>query len=332
MYNDKVKRKFLESLPDNDGRHKREVFFESIADLETEKHKDIAEFTVEEFWEMISIKGGRTTRTAASRASDIRMYIRWVIKNEPSIKANHDLLNKRDRTKQGLINEESFKGLYLKNPQHLNEVLDKINIAMGEPLDYMGANRTRRVYWWLAYAGMESKDVCDVVAEEVDLSSMVVRHKGRVYPIYELAKSDFEAAVNMRTIHTLRAGKYDITSPRATGSQLLRTVSEIELPTLQAGTARVMTRALKKFPEIPRLKWQSVQMSGLFFEAYRKELETGIEPNFKSYAASIISYRAKIDIDENASYITNRSEYVRIAATASTLLHDYKTWKSVFWE
>lgn len=331
MYNEKVKRKFLESLPNNDGRRKREVFFEGIAKFEIEKQKDVSEFTEEEFWEMISVKGGRTTRTAASRASDMRMYIRWVIKNEPSMNVNLDLLKKRERGQPSLLNTELFKGVYLKNPQHLKEVLDKISITMREPLDFMGANRTRRVYWWLAYAGMESRDVCNVQADDVDLSAMVVRYNGRVYPINELAKSDFEAAVNMQEIHVLRAGKYDIKIPRAAGTQLLRTVSEIELTTLQAGTARVMTRTLKMFPDIPRLKWQSVQLSGLFFEVYCKELETGIEPNFKSYAASSISYKAQTEIDENASYITNRSEYVRVASTATSLLHDYKTWKAVFW-
>lgn len=325
MYNEKIKERFLQEVDvTNRAIDSYRRTFERAAALEKQLGKDLCEFSTEEFIQLAGEVGGASTHSLYSRLSDLKRYIRWVSDNrELRLSPNMPLLLTQEKDIAGIT--DAYRERYVKDPKGLKEFLDRLDETNDTPPDFLGLNKIRRVLFWLAFSGIQKEDVENIKESDVDIKHKMIAYNSDVYPIYYPAIKDFQDLLGMKTMSSKKTSKKIVVQmPRADGDLLLRGEAQPSFQSISTNFRIYIAEATRRDPSTKRLTYEKVRMSGIFYEAYSEELQTGIEPNF--------NVQAERELERGATWPTLDSEQksVRIMRRAHLMRKDYRKWKEAF--
>lgn len=325
MYNEKIKRQFLREI-DVHGRTFAlyEGEFERVSNFEELFGKDLCEFTMEEFMEAVNGIGGVSTHSLQTKASNCKRYVRWVHANgRTGLNPNPALF----QISPSKIVDTTFnisKSL-IKDPQHLKKILDSIDEFNETPPTFMGLNKIRRVFAWLMYSGLAQDDIVKIRDGNVDLKHRMIVYESDVYPIYYLGLQDFRDVLSMTEMEAKKSSKKTIARiPRVEGDLLLRGESYPTFKSLYNNFGILITAASKTNPDIIPLPYGKVHLSGLFYEAFLEESETGVEPRFA------VQSKRELEKTKGWNEASEASKQDRIYKRSLNLRKDYKRWKAAF--
>lgn len=325
MYNDAIKRQYLNEI-DAQSRtlEMYEAELERASRFEKKLGKDLCAFTVDEFEEVVKGRSGTSTHSLQTRASAFKRYAKWAIDSGLNeLNPNPQLYN---LSPAKIVDTTSnISKSLIKDPQHLKKILDAIDEYNETPSSFMGLNKIRRVFVWLIYSGMSMDDIVNVKDGDVDLKHRMISYKSDMYPIYYLALQDFKDLLSMKTMSTKKTSKKIIMQfPRADGDLLLRGEANPVFKSLYNNFGMLVAAAGKVNPIVIPLPYKRVHMSGLFYQAYLEEIETGLEPRFR--------VQAERDLETSKDWETAsiESKRDRIYKKALNYRTDYKKWKNAF--
>ncbi len=325
MYNEEVKKQFLREI-DVRGRTLSiyEGEFERVSRYEELFGKDLCAFTVDEFAEAVNGSGGTSTHSLQTKASNYKRYAKWVYDS------GHLELNPNVSlflvSLAGIANTTSnISKSLIKDPQHLKRILDAIDEFNETPRSFMGLNKIRRVFAWLMYAGLAQDDIVKVRDGDVNLRHRMIFYKSDVYPIYYLALQDFADLLSMKEMEAKKTSrKIVVKFPRAEGDLLLRGEANPTFKSLYNNFAMLITTASETNPDIIPLQYKKVHASGIFYEAFLEETETGVEPDFVVQAAR------ELEATKGWGTVEEYRKRDRIYKRSLNLRTDYKRWKTAF--
>lgn len=325
MYNERIKEKFLQEIDATNATSSTfRRSFERAAEFEEQLSKDLCEFTSEEFIQLVDKVGGSSTHSMYSRLSDLKRYIRWASNSEtPDLSPNASLLLVQEKDVANAIN--TYKRKYVKDPKDLKEFLDGVDKCNDVSQDFMGLNKIRRVLFWLAFSGMQKEDVENVRDSDVDIKHKMISYNSDVYPIYYPAIKDFQDLLGMKVMCTKKTSKKVVVQmSRADGDLLLRGEAQPSFISISTNFRGYIAAATKKDPNTKQLTYDKVRLSGIFFEAYSEELQTGVEPNFNVQA------ERELERSDKWAPLDGEQKYIRIRQRAHLLRKDYRKWKEAF--
>lgn len=326
MYNDAIKRQFLKEI-DVHGRTQSiyEGEFNRVAPFEESLGKDLCEFTADEFAKVLDSVSGTMFHGRRTKFSNMMRYVRWV--RDSGITQLHPNESLFLISGNALARSTSkIAKSFIKDPQHLKNILDAIDSYNEVSSDYMGTNKIRRVFAWLMYSGLAQEDIVKIKEENVDLKHGYIVYQSDLYPIYYLAQQDFRDLMAMTDLSYKKTSKKIIIQcPRAKGDLLLRGEVNPTFKSLYNNFAMNITAAAKTNPVIIPLPFRRVHMSGIFYDAYLEEVETGIKPRFAVQAARELEKTTK---DWDAMDDTTKRD--RVYKQSMNMRADYKRWKEAF--
>jgi hypothetical protein len=325
MYNEEIKRQFLNEI---DARGRTFAMYsgelERAAKYEELFGKDLCAFSVEEFAECVNGNGGTSTHGLQTKASTLKRYATW------ACRSGHTELNPNEElfliSPSGIADTTSnISKSLIKDPQHLKNILDAIDIFNETPQSFMGLNKVRRVFAWLMYSGMQRDDIVKVKDSNVDLKRRFVVFESNIYPIYYLALQDFKDLLSMTVMDTKKTSKKIIMQfPRVEGDLLLRGEANPTFKSLYNNFGMLIKAASKVNPDVIPLSYKKMHCSGIFYEAYLEETETGNEPRFATQA------RRDLEATTDWEKSSDASKKDRIYKKALNYRTDYKRWKTAF--
>lgn len=320
MYNEEVKKRFLERYPEGKAmRRAYEALFEAISQHETEWGADICTKNHEELQPVITQIAGVRMSSAEHRIYMLRDYTRWCIEN--------DIPNACDGILQHLdIGLNKLKQMTVANPKHLQIYLNSVFAPESE----LTADCVFRCYFWLAYMGMDEEDIIAVKASDVDISEMIVRFKGQDYLLYRESLPSFKACVNQREFKYNHPRCKDCWLQRTDGDLLLRGCrsNSVSRMSFRSALSRQVKVAVDEGKTLQKLSYYRAWLSGVFYRVYENE-SCGLPIDFKPVVRQHIEKRHmegksyKLDIGRN-------TEEAKARQLESDYLNDYKRWKKVY--
>ena len=271
MYNAELKKNFIrEQITSISTALVCETIFNAIAPVEEEWGADLCTKSKEELQPVIDRIVGLRVRSKWMRLIILKDYVRWCIgRNVPG--ACDGMLNITD------VGLEKVREQTVSSPKHLQNYLD----AICEPEGKGGTDNIYRCFYWLAYAGVEEKDILDIKCSDVDFRNMVVNYpqKNTVVQMYPESLQAFHNCVELEQF-LFNHPNYTKTvwKDRVAGDTLVRGFRA--LPTVSSIRTELSRRSRGKSDKTPlKLSYFRVWMSGLFYRAYEEEL-CGRTPDF----------------------------------------------------
>lgn len=288
--------------------------FTAIEKYEISQNADICTMTKEELRHIIDDVAGIRARSRWSRISILREYAKWCIKN------------KVPGACDGILHTEALglrkiKQQMVSSPLHLQRYLDSIC----EPESENTVDNIYRCFYWLAYGGVDEKDILDIKCSDIDLINMSVHYKNTEIPIYRESLPAFKNCMYL-TQFAYHHPNYSntICRDRAGGDTLVRGIRNV--PSVTAMRVELSRRAKAKVDEGKtdlRLSYFRVRMSGLFYRMYERE-RAGIPVDFSGTAAQFMEGKTyKLESGRN----TPESKKHQLARD---YLEDYERWKLAF--
>lgn len=310
MYNEKLKKAYLDSVKDRYSslRWQNDIFTKAEP-YEEAFQKDLCMFSVEEFQKfLVGIYPSRYGYRVVID-SIIRRYVKWCVEHNVPGAIDHTDAIQDDGT-------QAMRKEFVSGPVHLQKCLDCIFV----PDEERTLDSIYRCYFWLAYSGIQFKDIFDINAENVHLKDMEIVYNGVPFPIYRESIKTIKTCIDMDS-YTYRHPLYskEIQRKRGDGTNLLRG----RMPKSKSGTIRpaIIEKVTKAYNSgaLPQLiKYDTVRLSGFFYRAYEME-RAGFEPDFSWV------------IDDNKEKEKNPSR-TAILRRVRNYKQDYKTWKKTFFE
>lgn len=254
-----------------------------------------------------------------------RKYAKWRIANDlPCSDAVFRL--EADRT---IAMRESM----VPSPNHLARVLDA---TFDDPV--IGSiDVIYRVFLWMGFSGLNDIDAIKVTDNELDFSSMVIRHSEKTYPIYNEAKYDFRIACDLREFSENKRSRKRIDGHeimRGKENKRAQPLEVILVKTIRPTLARKLEAADRENQKsaLPLdlgfdLTFNRIYMSGFFYRLYQQELN-GNPPDFVQYAHDEFERAERSDKPYKISPSNPKSAIIlRIRKSTES---DYNNWKRAF--
>lgn len=308
MYNEDLKRKFIDECIENKSNANRALRLFSISEaFENEWGVDICAASEEQLALALEKMTGAKLGTQAVDMSTLRKYSKWCCENKVE-GANENLQEFRE------ISYEKLRETMIESPEKLQEYLD----AVFPPIIDCRPDNLCRGYFWLAYMGFEEKELPEICSQNVDLKNSAIRFNGKNYQIYDDAIPAIRYLVSANSF-IYDYVRYESVVERDQGSQLLRGMrSGSGVNTESIG--RLASHRLKKITDERNerivLRYKSIRYSGIFYKMLEEERRTGsIDPGWylKFYFGNTDQLHAR-----------------RAARKAVELQTDYQRWKVAF--
>lgn len=314
MYNTELKSKFAKEYTDSISvREACAAAFSAFEPYEVEWGADLCAQSTETLQPIVDKLLGLRSKSIQSRLAIYQEYVKWCIKN--NVPGACDGMLHVDSSGLNKMRKQTVK-----NPKHLQKYLDEVCDAEEEQT----TDNTIRCYYWMAYAGMDEKDIFQVKSSDVDFESMIVRFGGTDYPIYREAIPAIRNCMNLTQFlykHPNYAADKIVYRDRADGDILIRGIRST--PSVVSMRAELSRRSKSKIADGKtelQLSYYRVWISGIFFRMYESEL-AGIEPDFFSLVEKLTEGKIyKLDSGRNTVGAKQRKlswEY----------MVDYKRWK-----
>lgn len=311
MYQSELKARFIRQYTNSANTALRcESLFDIVESVESELGKDVCTMTDDEFSGVLSLVCGVKHSTGTRMSAFLRDYIKWCVDTDVS-GANQDLLTVEfDQT------DNMRDGMY-KSPSHLQHVLDSLFYPVSEGTFH----NALRCYIWLAYIGLQQKEIEIVEKTNVDFASNTVHSASGAHSIYMEAIPTFLSCVNetsFRYFHNKHGGL----SPRERADSALllaRTKSTVKSQELINSICAV-TRAKESNASF---RYDRLLLSGVFYRMYLRETEDGIPVDFHLFAQEFVLAKRMF---KSSKY----DESAEVRKTAFMFKQDYAAWKVAF--
>jgi len=312
MYNAEIKERFIQFYAKTP-KTKRFLIstFNKIEEYEQEWEADLCTKTEEEIHQALDdLISGMLTKTQLTTLATLREYVRWcLVMQIPG--ACDGMLHIQT------VGIKKVKEQMIANPLQLQIFLDSMFVKESkEQLDNL-----YRCYSWLAFCGVKEEDVASLRTNDVDLVNMRIHYKDKELPIY------LESLPAFRNVTLLDSFVYDhpnyskpIRRDRQPGDALLRGIKGgVNVALFKDKLNKINAKAIQQGRTDVKLTYDRIQMSGLFFRMYEKEM-AGIEPDFTEAAEDFMGDKIYTTNGRNVNEIKKR-------VLIRDYLTDYMRWK-----
>lgn len=303
-YNESRKERFINEV---NATASAKTLFSASSKFESEAGVDLGGIPPAQVQRFLNEELGSRQSSLQSMLSWYRSYQNWC--------ANRGLESPQNTSEIIVDSSIAKRKTMVESPFHLEEVLNRAFSPVGDnEVDVL-----YRCYLWMAYAGLEDDDACEVLSKNVDLDEMCIVYEDKEYPLY---RHSYQAMWNAKFLGWMKYVNVNYNNShsildRKQSEYLLRSV-KTEKPTPKTLAARIRRVFREKGIE---LTYGSVKLSGEFYRLLRDE-RIGIAVNFDRMIADAAQKRG-VDLSSQKG-ITLRRNMMR------TLPEDYKAWKRAF--
>lgn len=179
LYNASFKEWYVESKELSDARSQTtRKLFERIGDVETLTEKDLGNFSIDEFYILLSYLSTHTVTVARDRMTIIEDYMRYFWKNRNVSEDIVDLY----MLYFNVQNTSSRCALKLLMFGSSKDMADMFDFALPDISENRVAN-VLRVMAWLLFMGVSKDDILDIKKSDVDLDKAELNYNGVKYKI-----------------------------------------------------------------------------------------------------------------------------------------------------
>lgn len=311
MYNAEQKTRFIKDLTVSISyRDVVQAFFNTCEKYERSAGADLCTFTTEQLQPVFDGYAGVRSISTHIPQTILKSYFRWCL--DHGIPGATDAAMHLEET----VSLDKIRTRTVRNPKQLQAWMD----TLFSPESDLTTDNIFRTWLWLGYAGFESEDAVTVLDSEVELSSMIIRHGGRDYPIYREGMHAIRNCMELESFaffHPL----YTKELCRAPGHILLR--GSAGVPTTNVLRARVSSKnkkALDRGDTELNLSYSHIRMSGIFYRMYQDEL-AGLPVDFINVRELDIAGREYTVSSGRNTQDAKRRDFAR------KYQHDYERWK-----
>lgn len=246
----------------------------------------------------------------------LREYVRWC--NNSKIPGAKTVL--LDLTADKI---EEIKLSSVSSPSQLQNFLS----AVYRPEVEHTVDNIYRVFYWLAYSGLEEKDSYNITSDNIDFQNNLIHYNGLDFPIYRESIPTFQSCASDKTFsyhNDIYTG--DIQRDRLPGKELMRGVrsnATYDNKFMRIKVSQKQREAAKNKQIVLSLSYFKVWRSGIFYKEWIQEKDgRAKDQSFKEVAKVILK-------SGNRSYKEGESaskdeKYKRIIRE---LERTYKLWK-----
>lgn len=258
MFNEGRKQEFLDQL-DIDDRPFISLF-RVIEPYEIERNRDLAEFSQEDFMQVLADALGLTESSLRMSKQRINKYLAWCrTKNYPTVVVG-DITGSPD--KSDVIHQRMVG-----SPEDLALRMDRIfNDRTIATVDCL-----YRCYLWMLFMGFDKEEPSCVLTDSVDLFTFRIKHKNLIYEIPPTSLIDFMHAVNAEEfIHAKSLNGKKSSGRRIESPYLLRGLrtEQLSYDTVQRAVTNLQR---KKKIAGDKIIPKQVRISGFFWRAYQAD-------------------------------------------------------------
>ncbi len=315
MYNEDLKQKFIAAYTKKDSTKAACLtLFNALEKYERNLNADICTINQKILEPIVNEIVSFRSKYKITRLSILKNYANYCISMK--IPGACDGLLKVDT--HGL---DKVKTHLVSNPMMLQNYLN----CLYEPETEETTNNIYRCFYWLAYAGIEEKDILNIRCTDIDFENRMIRYNGLNYPIYKEAVPAFKNCVcltQFKYINPRHAN--DKYLNRVPGNQLLRGVKGMQdIKTMRVSLSRVSKKRIDEGKTNLKLSYQRVWLSGLFYRKYEREI-SGIPVSFMEDAVHFVGNKT-YKLDSCRKSISNKT-----CEIAQNYEEDYQRWKFAF--
>ena len=309
MYNEKLKRRFIESYTGSESTAGFcERLFETVARDEEKAGADICTWSSEALSPVLE-------RISRIRSIDrqphlyvLKKYAKWCAENG----VEGATLNLCGASVTGL---SKIREYMVSGPEDLQNYLNAVFESEAE----QSTDSVYRCAYWLAFMGVDKEDAVELHRSDVDLTGRVLNCRDRKIALYDLSLDAF------RNCALLTAFRYrEKWWPRMSDTMLLSAVKAVyTTDKLKVAMSSKAKKAADAGLTSKRLSYERVEQSGLFYRMKEREM-AGYGADFSEATEAFMRGR-EYKLDKNGGTI----ESIR-GRILSDYEKDYRQWKTAF--
>ena len=175
MYNDKMKKDFLNTLA-NENSYKAYIrIFQGIEDLESTFNKDICEMNTDEILTVLDLKTGAKAGNLIQTMSLLKSYVDWCLQNGKIVGENN--FEKIDFSE---VNQSrSLLAQYLKDEEEFEKMCSEVYKITSDYND--GVEKPNELLVRLMFLELEPEEIMNLKKTDVDYENMIIHSP--LYPI-----------------------------------------------------------------------------------------------------------------------------------------------------
>ena len=175
MYNDKMKKDFLNTLA-NENSYKAYIrIFQGIEDLESTFNKDICEMNTDEILTVLDLKTGAKAGNLIQTMSLLKSYVDWCLQNGKIVGENN--FEKIDFSE---VNQSrSLLVQYLKDEEEFERMCSEVYKITSDYND--GVEKPNELLVRLMFLELEPEEIMNLKKTDVDYENMIIHSP--LYPI-----------------------------------------------------------------------------------------------------------------------------------------------------
>ncbi len=317
MYNEELKTKFVRGYTQSVSTAKLcATIFNKVGQYEAKWGADVCTKTAEELQPMIDSIVGFRARSKWSTLIILKDYVKWCIGKGVAGACDGML-------KINTVGLDNVRTQMVSIPKHLQRYLDEIY----DPENIQSTDNIYRCFFWLAYSGMKEENILKVRCDEVDLSTLTVRHNGEEFEIYREAIPAFKNCVTLDSFvfnHPLYSAQKTVWKQRAEGDTLVRGIRSVSsLEAMRMVLSRKAKEAIDNGKTNQRLSYYRAYLSGMFYRMYERE-KSGLPVDFTEDTLKFMEGR-EYKFDKGC-----KNEAIKKREIAKDYLEDYQRWKLAF--
>lgn len=314
MYNEELKTKFIKDYTQSiNTANVASTIFTAVEPFEKEWQADLCTKSTEEIQPVVDKILALRFRSQWMSLTILKEYVRWCM----AMRVPGACDGMLHINAAGL---DKIRVQMVSGPLHLQQYLDSVFDKEDEEM----IDNLYRCYYWLAYGGVQDKDVLSIKVSDVDFGNMCIHYGDTSVPIYREALPAFHNAAELSSF-LYKHPNYTkpIRRNRILGDTLIRGFREIpQTNNLRSKMSHLSADAIKAGKTDMRLSFYRVWMSGLFYRMYERE-RAGLPVDFTGIAA---------DLMEGKTYIIKGRTKLehRQRQRGRDYMEDYQRWKLAF--
>ncbi len=316
MYNAEQKTRFIRSYTQSMETEKAAIrIFQALEKYELQWGADLCTKSAQELQIAVEEVIGVRSSSKWMGLSILNAYVKWC------------MLMKVPGACDGMLHVEvdgldAIRQRMVANPKQLQDFLD----ILYEPEAEETIDNIHRCYLWMAFGGIDQRDLLSVRSADVDFQQMVIRYRFTSVPIYREAVPAFINAVKLSRFR-YKHPKYTriIYKERAEGEVLLRGIQAATLDTLKKQLDKKNREVVRSGDTKLRLNFTHVFLSGLFYRMYERE-QAGYAVDFTEAAERQMYGKTYAACEKGG---VSRETIKR--KIARDYAEDYQRWKLAFY-
>lgn len=314
MYNENQKMAYISGRKTESSRYFCKVVFDECEVFEKEWGADLCTQSVERLSVLVNSLFSTRVKSSVPKLILLKDYVRWCIDNNIN-DARSDIF------KVQIESVQILKEYMVSGPLGLQKKLDLVF----DGVENCTIDCTYRCFYWLAFAGMQEKDILDVKKDDIILSDLTINFNGKTYPIYREAIPTIKKAITLKEFRYVNSNYANVIyKPRANPEMLLSGIKATpSIKVIRAELSRKNKCVINRLGENPNLSYQRVRLSGIFYRKFESERsgdpidfndlaweKLGINPAESKYFGSLEKKQKSIEDDYMVDYMRWKAAFM----------------------